>query len=123
MLFAILALLASLLFGELLSRSLSLPIPAAVLGMALLTLVLGFSRQERRALSDTAAAILQLMPLLYVPAGVGVMQYATQLQQEWLPITTSLIAGTLITLAVSAWCFRWWSHRNTQRDASGAARP
>jgi holin-like protein len=101
-----LVLLVSLLAGELLSYRLKLPVPGPVLGMALLALVLGVRRQAAARVERAANALLEHMPLLFVPAGVGAMQFWPQLKSAWLPIAVTLVIGTALTLAVTALTFK-----------------
>jgi holin-like protein len=96
------ALLLGLLAGELLSRTLRLPVPGAVLGMALLALWLGARRRAHPRVEGAAAGLLEQMPLLFVPAGVGAMQFGPTLRASWLPILLTLVVGTALTMTVSA---------------------
>jgi holin-like protein len=54
-------------------------------------------------LADTANGLLAHLSLLFVPAGVGVMTHLTLLGDQWLPLTTSLLVSTLLTVAVTGW--------------------
>lgn len=101
-----LVLLASLVAGELLAYGLELPVPGSVLGMALLALALGVRRGAAARVERAADALLEHMPLLFVPAGVGAMQFWPQLKSAWLPIAVTLLVGTALTLAVTALTFR-----------------
>lgn len=101
-----LALLVSLLAGELLAAKLQLPVPGPVLGMALLALVLGMRRKAAPPVERAADGLLEHMPLLFVPAGVGAMQFWPQLKQSWAPIAVTLLLGTALTLAVTALTFK-----------------
>jgi holin-like protein len=97
-----LVLLVSLLGGEALSSLLGLPIPGAVLGMALLVFALGLRRRAHPRVERAADGLLEHMAMLFVPAGVGVMQLGPTLRSSWLPILVTLLGGTLLTLAVTA---------------------
>ena len=75
-------LLACQLVGEVLARSLALPAPGPVIGLALLALGLA-AWTRRRPMSDdeiaasdvgrAATGLLGSLSLLFVPAGVGVV--------------------------------------------------
>ena len=45
--------------------------------------------------------MLDLLSLLFVPAGVGVMLHVATVREQWLAILISLVAGTIMTLAVT----------------------
>ena len=102
----LLVLLLGLLAGELASQLLRLPLPGGVVGMALLAGLLGATRRRWAALEDASAALLRHMPLLFVPAGVGVVQFASGLRAAWLPVLCTLLLGTLLSMAVTALTLR-----------------
>jgi putative effector of murein hydrolase LrgA (UPF0299 family) len=106
MLSGVLALLLCLLLGELASSWAGLPLPGAVLGMALLAVLLAASKRRWAAVENASDALLKHMPLLFVPAGVGVMQFAGTLRESWLPVAVTLVLGTLLTMAVTALTLR-----------------
>ena len=109
-------LIAFQLIGEVLSRGLGLPAPGPVIGMALLALVLALWSRRRGAtdygeVGRVAAVLLGALSLLFVPAGVGVVQYAGLLADNALAIGVALAVSTLATLLVSVGAFlavkRW----------------
>ncbi len=106
MLNALTVLLLFQLVGEVLSQLLNLPIPGPVLGMGLLFLALFFPKWLPQELRQTAQAILQHLSLLFVPAGVGILQHLDRLSQEWLPITLALILSAVLTVALTALTIR-----------------
>lgn len=90
--------------GVLVGRALELPIPGAVLGMALLTVALLLRRRPpapQAALSQTAATLLRWMGLLFVPAGVGVMANAGPILAQLLPIVVAIAGSSLAGLIVT----------------------
>lgn len=106
MLPALTVLLTLQLAGEVLVRMLGLPIPGPVLGMALLLVLLMARPAWRHALQPTTDGLLQHLSLLFVPAGVGVVQHLRRLGDEALAIAVALTVSTWIGLAVTAWTVR-----------------
>jgi holin-like protein len=106
MLLGFLLLLLGYGVGDAVSTALHLPVPGAVLGMALVALVLRFVRREPAGLERAADGLLQQLPLLFVPAGVGVVQFVAPLRAAWLPVVLTLFGGTLLTVAVTALSLR-----------------
>lgn len=96
------ALLLGLLAGELLASKSGLPLPGAVLGMSLLALWLGLRRRAHPRVERVADGLLENLPLLFVPAGVGAMQLGPTLRSAWLPILVTLLFGTVLTMVVTA---------------------
>lgn len=113
---AIIILLACQLAGEVIRMLTDAPVPGPVFGMALLFLGLVARRRltaERdvpetpRNLGRTAEGVLNHLSLLFVPAGVGVMLYLPLLAEEWLAISVSLVASTVVTIALTALVMSW----------------
>lgn len=91
------------LIGELTVAGLNLPLPGPVVGMALLFIGLVIFGRVPEELGNLTRGLLDQLSLLFVPAGVGMMTHLSLLGQQWIPLTTSLIVSTLLTLAVTGW--------------------
>ena len=94
------------LAGEVLVQLLRLPVPGPVLGMGLLFAVLFAPRWLPQELRQTAGNLLQHLSLLFVPAGVGIIQHARRVSEEWIPIAVALVLSAVITIAVTALTIR-----------------
>lgn len=102
------------LIGESLVRGLHLPVPGPVIGMALLfgmliardrvpSLAQGpFGNDEVEGVSRTLLASLSLM---FVPAGVGVVQNLDLLAQRGVAIAAVLAASVIMTLLMTVGTF------------------
>jgi len=103
------------LVGEFFVRITNLPIPGPVIGLVLLVCGLAWRGRVPDAVEQTSRGLLSHLSLLFVPAGTGVMLHAHRLETEWLPILVALVAGTGITLIVTAFVFvavsRWTEER------------
>lgn len=91
------------LIGELIVVGLNLPLPGPVIGMALLFIGLVIFGRVPEELGNLTRGLLDQLSLLFVPAGVGMMTHLSLLGQQWIPLTSSLIVSTLLTLAVTGW--------------------
>ena len=80
--------------GEVLVHLLRLPVPGPVVGLVLLLGLLSVQREPRSA--PVADGLLRLLPLLFVPAGVGVVEHLDLLAGS--PVAA--VAGLLVPLAV-----------------------
>ena len=58
--------------GEALRALIPLPVPASIYGMALLFLALA-AGMPLSAVEDTGDFLIEIMPVLFIPAGVGVL--------------------------------------------------
>ena len=88
--------------GELASRSGLLPLPAPVTGLVLLYAELTIRGKLPDDLGILADRLLQLLGMLFVPAGVGVIAYLDVMKTEAFPILAAVIGGTAITIFVTA---------------------
>jgi holin-like protein len=102
MLNALIWLLGYQLAGEFLSRSLSLPVPGAVLGMLLLFLTFCVRKTIPDHLKQTVPGLLRHLSLLFIPAGVGLLLWRKILQAYALPLVLIVVVSTLVTWVVSA---------------------
>jgi holin-like protein len=114
MLRAFAILLACQLAGETIARALVLPLPGPVIGLVILVMLL--FAVERRHLVDTstvdgtslgkvANGLLAVLGVLFVPAGVGVIQNLGLLREYGAALAAALVVSTLLTLTVTVWVF------------------
>jgi holin-like protein len=99
----LLVLLACQLAGEFLMRLLDLPVPGPVAGMALLLLVLQVHEPRRDGgFARVAEGLLDHLQLLFVPAGVGVVQYLGLIGASVVPLVAGLLLSWLAALLTTA---------------------
>src|SRR5580698_6404585 len=97
-------LLAFQLVGEVVARGLALPAPGPVIGLALLVVALSLYRRWR-PLDQAARGLIAALPLLFVPAGVGVVQYLGLLREQGLALAVALVVSTVATLLATVGVF------------------
>jgi putative effector of murein hydrolase LrgA (UPF0299 family) len=102
------------LLGEVLARGLGLAAPGPVIGLALLTLGMAVWSRWRPFSDDeladsevgrAATGLLGSLSLLFVPAGVGVVQYAGLLTEHGVALAASLVVSTVATLLATVGAF------------------
>jgi len=103
MLGAIALILACQLAGEISVHILNLPIPGPVLGMVFLFGYLCLRGHISEGTDKVTGNLLSHMSLLFVPAGVGVIRYTYQIEDEATAIVASVVGGTIVTIAIVAW--------------------
>ena len=99
-------LFACQLIGDLIARTLSLPIPGPVIGMVLLFMTLTVNKRTPPGLDRVTAPLLKHMSLLFIPAGAGVMLYVDLITAEWPAIIGAIVTSTLVALLTTAAVFR-----------------
>lgn len=95
------------ILGEVLSRLLSLPVPGPVLGMVLMLFAFFFKDNLVDEIRPTAGVLLANMSLLFVPAGVGIMRHGERFMNEGVGILITMMASTLIAMAVAGYVILW----------------
>ena len=102
------------LIGEVIVRGIGLPLPGPVVGLVLLLAILlmrdRYQMLARGPLRDegvesASKGMLAHLSLLFVPAGVGVIQQLDLLAQHGLAIFLVLIGSVLVTLVITAGAF------------------
>jgi holin-like protein len=127
MLAALATLLVCQLLGEVIVRAASLPLPGPVVGMALLFFAMLARAPITKELDATADTLLKHLSLLFVPAGVGVVQNLAVLGHEGLRLILVVVLATVITLAVTALTFEYLARvlgvDESAADHDGAGEP
>ena len=100
--------------GEALVWAAALPVPGPVVGMVLLLIALLIRGRAPETMTVAGDGLAKHLSLLFVPAGVGVMQYAARLETEWLPIVVALGVSTVLAIAVTALTFQWLVRKQEQ---------
>lgn len=99
--------------GDCVGYLLGVNIPGPVIGMAaLLVVLLRRGREVPECLRQASGGILQYLSLLFVPAGVGLIQHVHRLATEWPAILGSVVLGTALSLCFAALLLNrlWKSH-------------
>jgi holin-like protein len=58
-------------------------------------------------LKRMTAPLLNNMGLLFVPAGVGVVEVFDVLRRQWMPIAVGVMGSTLLALLVTGMLMQW----------------
>ena len=99
------------LAGESIVTALSMPVPGPVLGMGLLLLGLLVAGGVGTGLRHSAEGLLRYLGLLYIPAGVGLMNHLPLLQREGLGLLLALVVSTAVALLTTALTMKWLSRK------------
>jgi holin-like protein len=93
--------LACQLAGEAVARLFRLPVPGPVIGMAILFCGLLARRGMPEGLESSGGFLLRILPMLFVPAGVGIITHIDVLARSWAAFAGAIVAGTMLTIAVT----------------------
>lgn len=87
--------------GEILHMLIPLPVPASVYGLVLMLGALITGILKLGQVRETAAFLIEVMPVMFIPAGVGLMESWPSLQPVWLPVILITIVTTVLVMAVT----------------------
>lgn len=87
--------------GEVLKAVLPLPVPASVWGLILMLAALRTGMIKLSQVSDAAVFLIEIMPVMFIPAGVGLLNAWGVLQPVWIPVSVITVLTTVIVMAVT----------------------
>ena len=82
--------------GEVLKYLLPLPIPASIYGLLLLARV--FRPED---VKDAAKFLIEIMPLMFIPAAVGLLESWGTLSPILIPVLVTTAVSTVLVMGVS----------------------
>ena len=98
----LLVLLGCQLAGEFVVRLLDLPVPGPVAGMVVLLVLLSVREPAPDSgVVKVADGLLKHLQLLFVPAGVGVVQYLSVIGASAVPLVVGLLVSWFAALATT----------------------
>lgn len=96
-----LIILAISLIGELLKALLPLPIPASIYGMVILFIALLSGLIKLSAVRDAGMFLIEIMPVMFIPAGVALMSSWNLLSPMLIPVAIITVVVLIAVMAVS----------------------
>ncbi len=82
-----LIILAVSLIGEVLKVVLPLPIPASIYGMLIMFVLLMTGALKLEHVRETGKFLIEIMPVMFIPAGVGLMTSWNVLEPVLIPVS------------------------------------
>ena len=87
--------------GELLHAILPLPVPASIYGLLILLAGLQTKVIPLKAVDEAGGFLIEIMPMLFIPAGVGLMVSWGALKPVIIPISIIIVVTTILVMGVS----------------------
>lgn len=87
--------------GEALKIVLPFPVPASIYGMVLMFTALCSGILKLDQVKETGDFLIEIMPVMFIPAGVGLLEAWDALQPVWIPVTVIMVLTTIIVMVVS----------------------
>ena len=93
--------LAITFLGEILRYVIPLPIPASIYGLVLMLLALKSGVVKLDQVKETGDFLIEIMPMMFIPAGVGLLESWGVLKPILVPVIVILIVSTFLVMGVS----------------------
>ena len=102
--------------GELLKYLLPLPVPASIYGMVLMFLALLTGVIKLEHVRETGKFLIEIMPLMFIPAGVGLMSSWSTLKPLLLPVAVITVVTIITVMVASGHTAQFILKREEKRD-------
>jgi holin-like protein len=89
--------------GTFIASLLPITSPGSIIGMLILFVLLALQIIPAKWVKPGCSVLIRYMALLFVPIGVGVMQYYDLLKAQYGPILVSCFISTLVVFLVVSW--------------------
>lgn len=96
-----LIILAISLIGEILKVVLPLPIPASIYGMVIMFVCLLTGVIKLDQVRETGKFLIEIMPVMFIPAGVGLMSSWNVLQPVLVPVSIITVITIFTVMGVT----------------------
>lgn len=87
--------------GEALRYVIPLPIPASIYGLVLMFAALCTGVIKLESVKETAKYLIEIMPLMFIPAGVGLLEAWGTLKNVFVPVLVITFVSTILVMGVS----------------------
>ena len=87
--------------GELLNLLIPLPIPASIWGFALMFVCLQTGFLKLDYVKGTAIFLIEIMPLMFIPAAVGLMESWGIIRAKIIPYLVITVLSTFLVMAAA----------------------
>lgn len=87
--------------GEACNYLIPLPIPASIYGLVILFAGLFFEIIKLESVKETGKFLIEIMPLMFIPAAVGLLESWGVLKPICIPVIGITLVTTIIVMAVT----------------------
>ncbi|WP_201715695.1 CidA/LrgA family holin-like protein [Rossellomorea arthrocnemi] len=104
------------LIGGAVEQLFHLPTPGSIIGLMLLLACLSLKIVPLIIVEDGASFLLAILPLLFIPAMTGVMNYPSLLSGTGAVLFLIVVLSTIVTMAVSGFASQHLEKRSERRE-------
>lgn len=111
-----LVIIAISLVGELLHYLLPLPVPASIYGMVIMFAGLMTGLIKLDAVKDAGKFMIEIMPVMFIPAGVGLMSSWVNLKPVLLPVSIITVVSIVTVMIATGRTSQWIIRRGKKKE-------
>ena len=87
--------------GEFLNYALPLPVPASIYGLLIMLICLMSGIIKVDMVKDASGFLIEIMPLMFIPAGVGLLESWGVLKPVCIPVITITLVSTVVVMGIT----------------------
>lgn len=103
--------------GELLHSLIPIQVPASIYGLVLLFIALLTGIIQLPQVKEAAKYLIEIMPLMFIPAGVGLLESWGDLKSILIPVLLLLVVSTILVMGVSGKVTQGMIQRSKRKEA------
>lgn len=103
--------------GEILHSLIPIQVPASIYGLVLLFIALLTGIIQLPQVKEAAKYLIEIMPLMFIPAGVGLLESWGDLKSILIPVLILLVASTILVMGVSGKVTQGIIQRSKRKEA------
>ena len=106
--------------GEALHVLIPLPVPASVYGLVIMLIALGTHIIKLDQVKEAAEFLIEIMPVMFIPAGVGLLESWPQLSPIGVPVAIITLVSTVVVMIISGKITQFVIHKEAQRKTASS---
>lgn len=103
--------------GEILHSLIPIQVPASIYGLVLLFIALLTGIIQLPQVKEAAKYLIEIMPLMFIPAGVGLLESWGDLKSILVPVLILLVVSTVLVMGVSGKVTQGMIQRSKRKEA------
>lgn len=102
--------------AEVLAWLVPAPIPASIYGLVIMFLAFYFKIVKVAAVRETATFFIEIMPVIFIPAGAGIIVAGDLLVKNLLPFTIITIISTIAVIASGGLITQYFYNQTLKKE-------
>ena len=105
--------------GEILKYFIPLPVPGSIYGLVLMLALLMTGLIKVEHVKEVGEFLIEIMPLMFIPAGVGLMTSWSQLKRFLMPLVVITVVSTFVVMIVTGKVTDFLLDRKEEKEKNG----